>query len=88
MHSALLAPDGQRQIEEKIKGIAQKTLNLSEIRKIMIPVPEIEEQNEFADFVKRIDKSKVSLYYKNRKGGFPPLLFIYSVTTIINLSDY
>lgn len=88
LHSALLAPDGQRQIEEKIKGIAQKTLNLSEIRKIMIPVPEIEEQNEFADFVKRIDKSKVSLYYKNRKGGFPPLLFIYSVTTIINLSDY
>lgn len=88
LHSALLAPDGQRQIEEKIKGIAQKTLNLSEIRKIMIPVPEIEEQNEFADFVKRIDKSKVNYYYKNRKDGFPPLLFIYSVTTIINLSDY
>lgn len=85
LHSALLAPDGQRQIEEKIKGIAQKTLNLSEIRKIMIPVPEIEEQNEFADFVKRIDKSKVSIYYKNRKDGFPPLLFIYSVTTITNL---
>ena len=88
LHSALLAPDGQRQIEEKIKGIAQKTLNLSEIRKIMIPVPEIEEQNEFADFVKRIDKSKVNYYYKNRKDGFPPLLLIYSVTTIINLSDY
>ena len=61
LHSALLAPDGQRQIEEKIKGIAQKTLNLSEIRKIMIPVPEIEEQNQFADFVKRIDKSKVAI---------------------------
>ena len=88
LHSALLAPDGQRQIEEKIKGIAQKTLNLSEIRKIMIPVPEIEEQNEFADFVKRIDKSKFNYYYKNRKDGFPPLLLIYSVTTIINLSDY
>ena len=88
LHSALLAPDGQRQIEEKIKGIAQKTLNLSEIRKIMIPVPEIEEQNEFADFVKRIDKSKVNYYYKKRKDGFPPLLLIYSVTTIINLSDY
>lgn len=59
LHSALLAPDGQRQIEEKIKGIAQKTLNLSEIRKIMIPVPEIEEQNQFSDFVRAIDKSKV-----------------------------
>ena len=26
LHSALLAPEGQRQIEEKVKGIAQKTL--------------------------------------------------------------
>lgn len=59
LHSALLSPNGQRQIEEKVKGIAQKTLNLSEIRKIMIPIPAIEEQNAFEDFVKQVDKSKV-----------------------------
>ena len=59
LHSALLAPDGQRQIEEKVKGIAQKTLNLSEIRTIRIPVPEIEEQNAFEDFVHQVTKSKV-----------------------------
>ena len=59
LHSALLAPDGQRQIEEKVKGIAQKTLNLSEIRTIRIPVPEIEEQNAFEDFVHQVNKSKV-----------------------------
>lgn len=58
LHSALLAPDGQRQIEEKVKGIAQKTLNLSEIRKIMIPIPSIEEQNSFESFIKHTDKSK------------------------------
>lgn len=58
LHGALLAPDGQRQIEEKVKGIAQKTLNLSDIRKIMIPLPKLEEQNAFADFVKQVDKSK------------------------------
>ncbi len=64
LHSALLAPDGQRQIEEKVKGIAQKTLNLSEIRKITIPIPSIEEQNAFELFIKQIDKSKlVWLYY-------------------------
>lgn len=57
LHGALLAPDGQRQIEEKVKGIAQKTLNLSDIRKIMIPLPKLEEQNAFADFVKQVDKS-------------------------------
>lgn len=61
LHSALLAPDGQRQIEEKVKGIAQKTLNLSEIRKIMIPVPKLEEQNTFEDFAKQVNKSKVVL---------------------------
>ena len=61
LHSALLAPDGQRQIEEKVKGIAQKTLNLSEIRKIMIPIPSIEEQNAFELFVKQTDKSKSAI---------------------------
>ena len=59
MHSALLAPDGQRQIEGKVKGIAQKTLNLSEIKKIVVPIPPIEEQNEFERFVHQVDKSKV-----------------------------
>ena len=58
LHSALLAPDGQRQIEERVKGIAQKTLNLSEIRKIMIPIPSIERQNRFERFIHQVDKSK------------------------------
>ncbi len=58
LHSALLAPDAQKQIEEKVKGIAQKTLNLSEIRKILIPLPSIEEQNALEILVKQIDKSK------------------------------
>lgn len=61
MRSALLSFDGQRQIEEKIKGIAQKTLNLSEIKKIMVPVPDIKQQDEFASFVKEVDKSKVAV---------------------------
>ncbi|MBE6935640.1 MAG: hypothetical protein E7458_03970, partial [Ruminococcaceae bacterium] len=61
LHSALLAPDGQRQIEEKVKGIAQKTLNLSDIRKIMIPIPSIEEQNAFELFIKQTDKSKLEV---------------------------
>ena len=61
LHSALLSSDCQRQIEEKVKGIAQKTLNLSEIRKIMIPVPNIEAQNVFVDFIYQVDKSKVAV---------------------------
>ena len=61
LHSALLAPDGQRQIEEKVKGIAQKTLNLSEIKKIVVPLPTIEEQNQFEKFVNQTDKSKLQV---------------------------
>ena len=63
LHSALLTPEGQRQIEEKVKGIAQKTLNLSEIRKIMVPVPEMKEQNEFVEFVERVNKSKFNVLF-------------------------
>ena len=61
-HGALLSPDAQKQIEERVKGIAQKTLNLSEIRKIKIPVPPIELQNDFAAFVHQIDKSKFEIW--------------------------
>ena len=78
----------QRQFRTGTKGVAVKHLHLGVIADIGIIVPPIELQNQFADFVRAIDKSKVNYYYKNRKGGFPPLLFIYSVTTIINLSDY
>ena len=63
-------------------------VNKKQVESFRFPLPPIELQNQFADFVKRIDKSKVNYYYKNRKDGFPPLLLIYSVTTIINLSDY
>ena len=59
LHRAILAPNVQRQIEDRVKGIAQKTLNLSEIRKIVIPVPNVKEQNQFADFVNQVHKSKL-----------------------------
>ena len=81
-------PETKWQFDSSIKGIGVPNLHLGEIKKTRMFLPPIELQNQFADFVRAIDKSKVSLYYKNRKGGFPPLLFIYSVTTIINLSDY
>jgi type I restriction enzyme S subunit len=58
LHGAILSPDAQRQIEEGVKGIAQKTLNLSEIKKMRIPVPVMNRQKEFAAFVAQVDKSK------------------------------
>ena len=60
LHGAILSPDAQRQIEEGVKGIAQKTLNLSEIKKMRIPVPDMNKQKEFATFSAQVDKSKVA----------------------------
>ena len=62
LHGALLSPGVQRQIEEGVKGIAQKTLNLSEIKKIVIPVPNLVRQKQFADFTEQIDKSKFAFH--------------------------
>ena len=58
LRGAILSADVQRQIDEGVKGIAQKTLNLSEIRKIRLPLPPIELQEQFAAFVEQTDKSK------------------------------
>ena len=58
LRGAILSADVQRQIDEGVKGIAQKTLNLSEIRKIKLPLPPIEQQKQFAAFVEQTDKSK------------------------------
>ena len=61
LHSAILSNDAQRQIEERVKGIAQKTLNLSEIRKITVPIPPLDLQEQFAAFVEQTDKSKLAV---------------------------
>ena len=61
LHAAILSPNVQRQIEERVKGIAQKTLNLSEIRKLRFPMPSMDVQNQFAAFVNQTDKSKLAV---------------------------
>ena len=69
LHGAILSPGAQRQIEQGVKGIAQKTLNLSEIKKMRIPIPNMDKQKEFATFVAQVDKSKSrkELNYKTKK---------------------
>lgn len=61
LRGAILSEDVQRQIDERVKGIAQKTLNLSEIRKLRLPLPPMEQQEQFAVFVAQTDKSKVAV---------------------------
>ena len=61
LYGAILSHDVQRQIEEKVKGVAQKTLNLGEIKKIVVPLPKVELQNQFADFVKQVEETKAEV---------------------------
>ena len=61
LHGAILSPDVQRQIENGVKGIAQKTLNLSEIKKLTIPVPDINRQKDYSAFTAEVEKTKLTV---------------------------
>jgi type I restriction enzyme S subunit len=61
LHTALKIPYVREQIDRSVKGIAQKTLNLSELSKVKINVPELSKQNEFVSFVQATDKLKVEV---------------------------
>ena len=61
LHTAILSDDVQKQIDDLVLGVAQKTLNLSAIRGIQIPVPSIDRQQSFNLFVEQLDKSKFNL---------------------------
>ena len=55
----LNSEDAQKSYGFMKKGGARDNLSLKNISDLMIPVASIDEQNEFADFVKGVDKSKV-----------------------------
>lgn len=61
LRGAILSENVQRQIDERVKGIAQKTLNLSEIRKIKLPLPSMDLQEQFAAFVEQTEKTKTAV---------------------------
>ena len=54
-------PETKWQFDSSIKGIGVPNLHLGEIKKTRMFLPPIELQNQFADFVKKIDKSKVAI---------------------------
>lgn len=58
---ALLESDYfDRAVISKIRGGTQKFISLGDIRKLKIFLPPINIQNQFADFVRAVDKSKVA----------------------------
>ena len=61
MRWALCASAAQEQIEKKVTGIAQKTLSLSSLKSVTLPLPPLELQREFAGFAASVDKSKFAV---------------------------
>lgn len=47
--------------DSSIKGIGVPNLHLGEIKKTKILLPPIELQNQFADFIKEVDKSRLEV---------------------------
>lgn len=58
-------PHGKKQINEGTGGAAQQHFNVGKYNKLRLMLPPKELQDEFADFVKKIDKSKVISNTKN-----------------------
>ncbi|MDR1688927.1 MAG: restriction endonuclease subunit S [Clostridiales bacterium] len=61
LHNAFQSHDVQTQIEIRVKGIAQKTLNLSELKSIRVKLPPLDLQHRFAAFAEAADKSKFDI---------------------------
>ena len=58
----LLTSDyGQREIQQYVRGAVTKTITKNDARSVLIIVPPIELQNEFEQFVKQVNKSKVTV---------------------------
>ena len=57
--AAINSDETKNQFNRSLKGIGVPNLHLGEIKNTKIIVPPIALQNQFADFVHQIDKSKV-----------------------------
>ena len=61
LHSAILSNDVQNRINENVKGIAQKTLNLSAIKNLEIPLPNLRQQEKFVEFKNCVTQTKATI---------------------------
>ena len=59
--AAVNSADTKLQFDSSLKGIGVPNLHLGEIKKAKIIVPPLELQNQFADFVTQVDKSKAAV---------------------------
>ena len=56
----------REQVEQKVRGVAQKTLNLGELQEIKIFIPPLPEQERFAQIVARYEKLRAQMRESTR----------------------
>lgn len=62
LYHALKSEFVQHQFKNKVNGVTVKNLNSDLVKATYIKLPSKEKQNQFADFVTQVDKSKAVLY--------------------------
>ena len=67
LYGMLKSPMVRRQADEKAKGIAQKTLNLSDLKNIKVFVPPIELQNIYVDLVRKSEILKQKMVIQSEE---------------------
>ncbi|MGL5437392.1 MAG: restriction endonuclease subunit S [Lachnospiraceae bacterium] len=58
LSAAMLTSDFKYQLEQRVKGIAQKTLNLSELKEMVVCLPPLSKQAEYVTFLNMIRLKK------------------------------
>ena len=61
MYYLLTSDYGQREIQQYVRGAVTKTITKDDARAVLIIVPPLELQQQFADFVQQVDKSKLAV---------------------------
>ena len=64
----------EKDILSGVRAVTADNIEFNSLKQRELILPPIELQQEYVTFLEQIDKSKVSLYYKNRKGGFSAII--------------
>ena len=64
----------EKDILSGVRAVTADNIEFNSLKQRELIVPPIELQQEYVTFLEQIDKSKVSLCYKNRKGGFSAII--------------
>ena len=61
LYHYLISEVGQKRLDSYVNKTAKKNIAAKDIAKVKTPVPEMYLQNEYVEFVKQVDKSKVAV---------------------------